>query len=466
MLKDVKVLTEELRALKVEARAIHAASKNAGRQMTEEETARFDQITKTEIPEKQNELNRASEIEAQVMALSIEDDRNRRITELDAEPEFTNRQQVLPRDGVPAGDHRASADNQIYVRHSKLKVFSSDRQAFDAGMWLRAVAAKERNREDIHAMQHCKRRGMVVSNVMSEGTGAAGGYVVPAQIANEMIAFRENVGVARQVCRVMPMTADTLTIPKRAGGLTVYAPGEAAAITASDASLNQVELINKKRAVLAQLSQELSDDSLISMADFLAEEMTYALAIQEDKELINGTGAATGYFGVRGLLNRIGAGGVSTAATGHDTWPEIDIADITSAVGLLPERYDRDLSWVCSRNFYYTVMMRLMVSAGGNAVAEISAGAGGVRSFLGYPVYITSQMPTSTAAATVCALFGSFSQAAVLGDRGGIMVSRDDSLGFASDLITLKATSRYDINVHEPGTASAAGAYVALKTAS
>lgn len=463
-------MTEELNALKVEARAIHAASKNAGRQMTDEETVRFDQITKTEIPEKQKELSRAQEIEAQILALSIEDDRNRRITELDREPEFANARQVLPRDGVPAGERREVADTQIYVRHSKLKVFNSDRAAFDAGMWLRAVAARERNREDIRAFQHCKLRGLAVTNVMSEGTGTTGGYAVPAQIANDMIAFRENVGVARRVCRIMPMSADTLTIPKRAGGLTVYAPGEAAAITASDASLNQVELINKKRAVLAQLSQELSDDSLISMTDFLFEEMTYALALQEDKELINGTGAATTYFGVRGLLNRIGAGGVSTAATGHDTWPELDLADMTAAVGLLPERYDRDLSWICSRNFYYTVMLRLAVSANGNNAGNVfqgtGQGAGFVRHFLDYPVYITSQMPTTTATATVCALFGSFSQAAVLGDRGGIAISRDDSVGFASDLITLKATSRYDFNVHEPGTASAAGAYVALKTAS
>jgi HK97 family phage major capsid protein len=65
----------------------------------------------------------------------------------------------------------------------------------------------------------------------------------------------------------------------------------------------------------------------------------------------------------------------------------------------------------------------------------------------------------------VCALFGSFPQAVILGDRTGIRISRDDSVGFLSDLITLKATARYDINVHQPGDSSNAGAYVALKTA-
>ena len=52
----------------------------------------------------------------------------------------------------------------------------------------------------------------------------------------------------------------------------------------------------------------------------------------------------------------------------------------------------------------------------------------------------------------------------ILADRTGIRLGRDDSTGFLNDYTTLKATSRYDIKVHEAGTASAAGAYVALST--
>jgi HK97 family phage major capsid protein len=85
---------------------------------------------------------------------------------------------------------------------------------------------------------------------------------------------------------------------------------------------------------------------------------------------------------------------------------------------------------------------------------------------MGYPVYLTSQMPTSTAAATTCALFGAFNQAAVLADRGGIRVARSDDFKFLDDKVTLRATSRYDINVHDPGDGSTAGAYVGLVTAS
>ena len=77
-----------------------------------------------------------------------------------------------------------------------------------------------------------------------------------------------------------------------------------------------------------------------------------------------------------------------------------------------------------------------------------------------------NRMPTATATAIVCALFGSFSQAVVLGERTGMRVSKSDDFAFLKDLTTLKATTRYDVKIHAPGTASAAGGYVALKTAS
>ena len=465
-MESSRAIQERIDDLRIRGRAIVDAAKAQQRQLSDDELGEFNNITDVLLPEAEKQFASAVAIENKVVALSAEkrlqEKYNAISTALD--DQTPSRPRVLPTNGILPGEGASSGN--AHFRHSKLKCFTDNQSAFDAGMWMRAVVAKERNREDVRALQHCREHGLSISNTMSEGTGATGGYLVPAQLAASIIEFREKVGVARQVCQVMPMSGDTLSLPKRTSGLTVYAPGEAASITASDAAVSQIELINKKRAVLSQLSQELSDDSLVSVTDFLFTEMAYALALQEDKELINGTGAATTYFGVRGLLNRIGSAGVSTAATGHDTWPELDLADVMACMSLLPERYTRELSWICSRNFYFGVLLRLEAAGGGNTIATLSAGASGNPTFMGYPVRITHQMPVATAAATVCALFGSFSEAVVLGDRGGISLARSDDYGFASDLITLRATSRYDMNVHEPGDSSNAGAYVALKTAS
>ena len=90
---------------------------------------------------------------------------------------------------------------------------------------------------------------------------------MPAPLSSTIIEIREQVGVARQVCNIQPTSGDTLSIPKRDGGLTVYAPGEGNAITDSDKSWSEVALYIKKRAVASYISQELSEDALINIVD-------------------------------------------------------------------------------------------------------------------------------------------------------------------------------------------------------
>jgi HK97 family phage major capsid protein len=276
---------------------------------------------------------------------------------------------------------------------------------------------------------------------------------------------RERVGVTRQVARVIPTTSDSLSVPRRTDGLVVYYPAEMGTITDSDMEFGLISCNIKKRAVLAFLSQELVDDSIISMTDLIAEEAGYALGLKEDAELILGD-ATSSYGGVNGLLSSIGAGGVSTAPTGHDTWAELDIADFAACVGKLPDRYHvYGPSWICSHSFYNQVMVRLAYAAGGTTMAEIMGGTPNTRQFMGYPVHLTSHMPTATAVSTKSALFGAWSQCVLLADRGGVQIARSDHIKFLEDMVAMRATSRYDMTIYDAGTASAAGAYVALSTA-
>ena len=466
-MESSKSIQDHISDLAIEAKALVEVAKKESRELSAEESARFDEITDKLVPEAKAKLASAIKRDEAILRLSNEKLQHNKVEELNEILTRPNApHEVLPTNGRLPSDDNRNLDGRVFVRTAKLKAFKNERDAYDSGMWIRAVSGRERNRVDIKAEQYCQRNGLDISNTMSEGTGASGGYLVPAPLSSTLIDVRENVGVARRLCDIQPMTADTLTIPKRSGGLTVYAPGEGSSITASDKSWSQVELITKKRAVLSYISQELTEDALINVVDNVVSEMAYALATQEDVELINGTGAATTYFGVNGLRNKLGAGGKATADSGDNTWDLLDLDDFIAVLGLLPERFQNGmLTWVCSSNFYHGCMLRIMAEGGGNTIANLQAGPSG-RQFLGYPVEISSQMPTATGASQTCALFGNFKQAAILGDRTGIRIQRDDSIGFASDLVALRATSRYDINVYEPGTASAAGAYVGLVTAS
>ena len=75
-------------------------------------------------------------------------------------------------------------------------------------------------------------------------------------------------------------------------------------------------------------------------------------------------------------------------------------------------------------------MLNLMCDAGGNAISDNEMGQRvGRPLFLGAPVYFSSQMPTATAASTICAYFGSFGDGVMIGDRLGVTrKTRDASI--------------------------------------
>lgn len=377
-------------------------------------------------------------------------------------------QPTAPIGGIAA----RGASDRLNVQHrlGPLKAFTGPtaaRDAYDCGQWIKAVVARNARRVDEEAEARIATRGWDIRNVATEGTPTAGGYLVPVPLSNAIIDVRALAGVSRQLCRVVPMTSETLTVARKTAGTTVYYPGESNTITASDQAWDQVNLTAKKRAILSKVSQELRDDAVIAIVDDLASQMGTDFAVQEDKELFKGDGTAT-YGGVTGILAALGSAGIATAATGHDTWGEQDIADFTATMALLPDKYwQYPLAWACSSGFYFGAMLRVQAAAGGNTITSLEQGANGRPMFLGYPVYFTNQLQTSTLAATVTALFGAFSQAVIIGDRMGISIAQSEHLGFAEDTLAVRATTRYDINCHTLGSATAGdvGAIVGHKTA-
>jgi HK97 family phage major capsid protein len=455
MMRTRKEILEAIDDAAHAARAIDERAMSDGRDWTAAEENEFLRWNKT-IDRLEDELKIVTKQQEQIRGAKT-------MTHQPYVSDQTDRpQRVLPINGkLPREDH-ASYD-RIRVRPARLKCFKSEREAFDSGMWLRSIASRLYGREDRAADAHCQRVGFDITHASYEGSGTSGGYLTPAPLSQAIIDVRENVGIARRVCQIQPMSSDTLSVPKRSGGLTVYYPNELQTITDSDKTWSQISLVAEKRAVASKISQELIDDALISIVDNVVSEMAYALALREDAELLNGD-ATSSYGHVQGLRNAIGSAGVYTCDANENLWSEIDLEDVFATMTKLPDRFNRNPVWICSSNFYFAVFARLLGAAGGTMLGELQAGAAGIKQFFGVPVLTSSQMPTVDADSTIHALFGQFDMAVVLGDRTGIRIGRDDSTGFLADYTTLKATSRYDIKVHEPGDSSNAGAYVALKT--
>jgi HK97 family phage major capsid protein len=315
------------------------------------------------------------------------------------------------------------------------------------------------------AKQWCKDNGVVITKAQSEGVNSAGGFLVPNEMMDTIIDLRETFGVFRQNAQVVPMTSDTLDWPRRVGGLTAYFVAEGVAATESSASWDNVNMVAKKLAVLARISNELNEDAIISVADTLTREIAYAFASKEDDCGFNGDGTST-YGGIRGitqlLIDANHTAGKVAAASGHPTFATLDGTDLANLIGKLPAYALPRAKFYCSSVAFAVTFERLVAAAGGNSISTLD---GEIQyRYLGFPIEIAQKMPTVTTTlnGSVMILFGDLALASAMGERRVVTIKRSDERYFESDQIGLLGTERIDINNHDLGDTTSAGPIVGL----
>lgn len=346
-------------------------------------------------------------------------------------------------------------------RYGQLKAFTgpdADEKAFRSGKWLRAHIFK-----DQRAVRWCQNHG-VETRALSEGVNTAGGSLVPEEFQAAIIDLREQYGVFRRECSVIPMGRDLIAIPRVTGGTAAAFIGENQTVTESQPTWDNVELIAKKLGILTRMSSELAEDAVINLADFLAMDMARAFALKEDQCGFTGTGTSTfgGISGLTFLLN--GASGLAGAydTPGIDLFTEITTAHLSALMSLLPEYARGSAKFYCSAVGHDLVFQRLAAAAGGNTIQTLSGSF--APAYLGYPIIISQVLPTTTGAQDeeVMLLFGDLGMAATLGDRRQISVQTSGERYFDVDQIGIRAIERFDINCHDVGDASTAGPMVAF----
>lgn len=352
---------------------------------------------------------------------------------------------------------------RIDVRQPKPKHFESGEDAYKAGQFLRAVGWN-----DPKAALWCREHGvdlLASQSGMNTTANSAGGYLVPLELESAIIRLVDEYGVFRRNARVVPMASDSLMIPRRTGGLSAYWVNENSDATVSQITYDAVQLTAKKLQAVCRYSSEIGEDAVVSIADEIAREMAQAFAYSEDVAGFNGDGTST-YGGVYGATVKLAAGSTYTALTGNTAFSTLDLEDFEGIAGSLPLWARNGAAWFISPQGFAASMQRLAWAAGGNTTANIAGGTG--MSFLGYPVVLSTVLNSTLTAqtSTIIALFGNMNMAVTLGTRRGITIKMAGERYIEFDQVGVFGTQRLDINVHEIGTASAAGPLLALKTPS
>jgi HK97 family phage major capsid protein len=330
-------------------------------------------------------------------------------------------------------------------------------RAYTAGLLMLATCGTGALQQ--WAAEKCRDKGVDVrrlSPFQAEDGNSQGGYLVFPEFEATLINLKEKYGILQQEAFKLPMTSDTLIIPRRAGGTTVYYPGENSQLTESAMKFDQVQLVAKKYAQMTRWSTELNEDSVIAMADLLAGEFAYQFAKAEDFNGAIGDGTST-YAGVLGFLFVLinGKNGITPsaslakAASTHTTVATTTLADWEAVVGALPLYAEGRAKWYMHKTTFWAGPARLMDAAGGNIAMFLSSGA--PLRFLGYDVVPMQAMPTAAlsvanTATGVPAVLGDMSMTSYMGVRRGVTVRTSDQRYIEFDQIAIQATQRVAIN--------------------
>lgn len=435
-MKSSQEIAKEILALQAEVEAMFTVAKEENRDLNDEEKAKVDSIVGTDkeagrIAALRDAKSRQDRVDAHVSAM---------VKNIETKQEEASSSRVK----VPA---RAKVGTTI-------RAFKTEEDAYAMGQWARATLGGSKS-----ARQWCRDHG--VQNVMTTGNNPAGGFLVPEPLANSIIELRESYGVARRETTVLPMSDAVMVFPRLNTEVVSYYVGENSTITASDPVLNQVKLEAKKLAAMTVISSEMSEDSVIGVAEMLARSMAQSFAIAEDQALFLGDGTST-YGGIVGLAGALGAGSLVTA-TSNATFAALTIGNFESMIGAAKQWAGAQFKWYISQAGWSASMQRLMDAAGGNNIQTLQNG-NSILSFLGYPVVISQTLHsalTSSTGSRAC-YFGDLRNGVYMGSKRDMSVAADSSRYFENDAIAIRATERFDINVHDRGTASVSGGIIGL----
>lgn len=136
---------------------------------------------------------------------------------------------------------------------------------------------------------------------LSEGDSEYGGYLVPVEYRKQLLKIAVEKSNILTKCMKVPMATNAIQFPYLSGfdrsegvihgGVEFEWLDEAADKTQKDIKFGKIELRLKKCAAFVKTSDEILEDSWVSMEPLLKEAFTDGLAWQLDWTFLNGSGA-------------------------------------------------------------------------------------------------------------------------------------------------------------------------------
>ncbi|MBW1666722.1 MAG: phage major capsid protein [Deltaproteobacteria bacterium] len=224
---------------------------------------------------------------------------------------------------------------------------------------------------------------------LQEGTDSEGGYIVPDEFTDEILAFARLQSFALRDCRIWPMKSDTRKVPAEDGAVSVSWTDEESAITESEPTLAEVTLTAKRLDAYSKASNEFLEDASTDVVSWLTELFAEAIGQELDNQVLNGTGSPCS-----GVLTAA-AGNSVVLGSGEVSFSSIDADDLSNAIAQLPVNRLAGARWY----FHRTVLHHIRILKDDNNNYIFAKPGNGVPGTIWeYPYTLSEKAPAATAA--------------------------------------------------------------------
>ena len=221
---------------------------------------------------------------------------------------------------------------------------------------------------------------------LRQGDNTDGGYLAPAEYANEIIKKITEVSPVRSVARVVNTSAKEIRFPKRTGLVAGGWVAEAQTSTQSNSTYGKDTIKTEKMMVYTDISFELLNDSVFNIRNEIINDIAEDMARLEGAAFVNGNGVNKPL----GLLQAPGIGETNTGSASALT------GDSLYAIqGEIPTGYN--LAWMLNRKTLHAHIRTLKDTYGQYLFVPSLGSRDMPNTIAGIPYVLANDMPNVSA---------------------------------------------------------------------
>ena len=272
-----------------------------------------------------------------------------------------------------------------------------------------------------------------VHNALQVGTDSEGGYLVPDEFERTLIEALQEENLFRQLANVIMTSTGDKKIPVVASKGNASWVDEEGVIPESDDVFGQVSIGAYKLATMIKVSEELLNDSVFNLEQYIAKEFAKRIGSKEEEAFFVGDGVGK----PTGIFNASGGGGVGVTTASASAITMDELMDLFYS---LKSPYRKNAVFITNDATIKNI--RKLKDGNGQYLWQPSVTAGQPDTLLNRPLKTSAYVPVIGSAAKTIA-FGDFSYYWVA-DRQGRAFQRLNELYAATGQVGFKATQRVD----------------------